>query len=390
MKELILLKSGEIVLKGRNRGAFENLLIRNAKQALRDVGKFKLYKAQSAIYAEPLEGCDLDLAVERLSKVFGFSALSRARIVEKDFPAIQAAAVEYLADDLAGVRTFKVAAKRSDKTFPMTSPDICRELGATLLKAFPHLLVDVHQPAYTVTVEVRDYAAYIRGEQLPGAGGMPVGSGGQAALLLSGGIDSPVAGYMMAKRGLRLIGVHFASPPYTSQRAQHKVETLCRKLAVWAGPIALYTVPFTALQERIYERCPDALLTVLMRRAMMQAAEIIALQQDCGGLITGESVGQVASQTLHALACTDAATQLPVLRPLIGMDKKEIVALSRKIDTYETSILPYDDCCTVFTPRYPKTNPRMKDILPAEEKLDSAAMIAEMAANATCTYIGSG
>lgn len=388
MNELILLKSGEIALKGLNRGSFEDTLIRNAKRALKKTGEFKFYKAQSTLYAEPrAEDCDLDAAVERLAKVFGISALTRARIVEKDFEAIKAAAVEYLAEALDDAQTFKVAAKRSDKKFPMASPEICRELGSHLLERFPHLRVDVHNPEVTVTVEIRDFAAYVHRDQIPGAGGIPVGSGGNAALLLSGGIDSPVAGYMMAKRGLKLMAVHFAAPPYTSERAQKKVELLCEKIAPWCGRMRLYTVPFTKLQERIKERCPEDLFTLIMRRYMMIIGSKLAKQNDCGALITGESVGQVASQTLGAIACTDAATELPVLRPVIGMDKEEIIAVARKIDTFETSIQPYDDCCTVFTPRHPKTKPRLAEILAAEAEMDADELVEEITAATTFQLI---
>lgn len=388
MNELILLKSGEIALKGLNRSRFEDRLIRNAKHALGDMGKFKFYKAQSTLYAEPTEDCDLDEAVERLSKVFGIAALTRARIVEKDYDAIRVAAISYLKEPLADVRTFKVNAKRSDKTFPMASPEICRELGGALLDAYPHLKVDVHEPQMTITVEIRDFAAYIHADQIPGAGGIPVGSSGGAMLLLSGGIDSPVAGYMMAKRGLKVSAVHFASPPYTSERAQLKVETLCTKIAPWLGRTRLYIVPFTAIQERMRERCPEDLFTVVMRRYMMRIAERIAKKNDCGALVTGESVGQVASQTLGALACTDVASLLPVLRPVIGMDKEEIIAIARKIDTFETSIQPYDDCCTVFTPRHPKTNPRLADVEAAERQVDADALIDEAVEAAEWKLIG--
>lgn len=387
MNELILLKSGEIALKGLNRSTFEDILIRNAKNALHGVGKFKFYKAQSTIYAEPLEECDLDDAVERLARVFGFSALCRARIVEKDFERIQSAAVEYLREPLEEAETFKVTAKRSDKKFPLASPEICRELGSLLQRSYPHLRVDVHNPQLTVTVEIRDFAAYIHRAQRPGAGGIPVGSGGNALLLLSGGIDSPVAGYMMAKRGLRVGGIHFVSPPYTSERAQLKVETLCKKLAPWLGSVRLYIAPFTKLQERIKECCPEDLFTIIMRRQMMMIAQEIATRDEYGAIITGESVGQVASQTLGALACTDAASELPVLRPVIGMDKEEIIAIARRIDTFETSILPYDDCCTVFTPKHPKTKPRLSEVLTAEEKLDADGLRATVVQNTEAKLI---
>ena len=376
MNELILLKSGEIALKGQNRSSFEDMLLRNAKRRLEPLGRFKFYKAQSTMYAEPLdEDVDLDEAVSRLSRVFGFAALSRALIVPKDFAAIRAAAVDYLRDELLAVKTFKVSAKRSDKTFPVASPEICAELGGDLLEAFPHLSVDVHNPDLNVVVEVRDFAAYIHREQIPGAGGLPVGTAGRAALLLSGGIDSPVAGYMMAKRGLEIQAVHFAAPPYTSERALLKVKELCRKLVPWCGRIVLHVVPFTEIQEQIKKNCPEDYFTLIMRRCMMSIAAGIASQNDCGALITGESLAQVASQTLLALACTDDASPLPVLRPVIGMDKEEIIAISRRIDTFDTSILPYDDCCTVFTPRHPRTRPKLADVVAAEQPLDTQNLI---------------
>lgn len=381
MKEIVLLKSGEIALKGLNRSKFEDRLIRNAKYALEGVGKFVFSKAQSALFAEPQEDCDMDEAVRRLSMVFGFSALARACVVDKDMDAIQTAAVDYLHDALSAARSFKVTSKRADKSFPLNSPQICTELGAYLLDKYPHLHVDVHNPDVTVAVEVRDFGAYIHENQKPGAGGIPVGSGGSAMLLLSGGIDSPVAGYMMAKRGLDVRCVHFASPPYTSERSQHKVELLCKKLAPWCGRIKLHTVPFTKLQEAIKEHCPHDLNTLITRRFMMKIADELAAQNGCGALITGESVGQVASQTLAAIAVTDQASSLPVLRPVIGQDKDEIVITARKIDTFETSILPYDDCCTVFTPKHPKTNPKLAEVLAAEATFDFAPLVEQAVAD---------
>ncbi|MFV0399608.1 MAG: tRNA uracil 4-sulfurtransferase ThiI, partial [Oscillospiraceae bacterium] len=274
-------------------------------------------------------------------------------------------------------------------SFPMTSPEICRELGHDLSEQFPHLRVDVNTPDVNVVVEVRDFAAYVHTQQQPGAGGIPVGSGGRAALLLSGGIDSPVAGWMMAKRGLELIGIHFESPPYTSARALLKVETLCEKMAVWTGRIPLFVVPFTKIQEIIKENCPEALFTLVMRRFMMRVAEELALAQNCGALITGESVGQVASQTMGALACTNAAVKtIPVFRPVIGMDKEEIITISRKIDTFETSILPYEDCCTVFTPKHPKTNPKLDDLLHAEAELPVEELIQKAVDETTWKLFG--
>lgn len=377
MKEIILLKCGELVLKGQNRNSFEDAMIKNTRRRLEPLGKFHIWKSQSTVYVEPLtEGISMEEAVARLQTVFGIAALCPALVVPKNWAAICAAAPDYLAEDLAGAKTFKVNAKRSDKAFPMKSPEICRELGGLLLSRFPHLKVDVEDPDVLVTVEVREKDAYVHKRQLPGAGGIPVGTGGKAALLLSGGIDSPVAGYMMAKRGLELIAVHFASPPYTSERARQKVISLGEKLLPYTGRIKLFIVPFTQLQEQLRDRCPEEYFTLLMRRAMMRIAETIALREGCQGLITGESVGQVASQTIQALGVTDCVTTLPVLRPAIGMDKSEIVAIARRIDTFETSILPYEDCCTVFTPRHPRTRPKPEETakIEAEANLDPALL----------------
>ncbi len=293
MKEIILLKNGEIALKGLNRSTFEDKLISNARRRLEPLGKFGFRKAQSTIFVEPKdEDIDLDEAVDILQKVYGIIALTRAAVVDKDFEAIKTAAVSYLKDELMEAKTFKVDAKRSDKSFPLKSPQICAELGGFILENFPHLKVDVHNPDVNVVVEVRDYAAYVHGKQLPGAGGIPVGSGGRALLLLSGGIDSPVAGAMMAKRGLEVYGLHFASPPYTSERAKQKVITLAEKMTAYCGRMNLFIVPFTEIQEHIKDDCPEELFTVIMRRYMMRIACRIARQQDCDALVTGESVGQ--------------------------------------------------------------------------------------------------
>ena len=382
MKEIILIKNGELALKGLNRRTFEDILIKNMRHRLSDIGKFKFTPAQSTITVEPEDdNTDLDEAVKRLLKVFGIAALSRAAAVEKDFDIILANAGKYLEQELLSAHTFKVEAKRSDKNFPLKSPEICREVGGKILSQFPHLRVDVHNPDVIVNIEIRDSYAFIHGNQLKGAGGMPVGSSGRAALLVSGGIDSPVAGWMMAKRGLNLVGIHFASPPYTSQRAEMKVHTLCRKVSQYCGRIPLFVVPFTKIQEEIKTNCPEDLFTLIMRRLMMRCAEIIALREDCGALITGESVGQVASQTMQAIACTDAVPNLPVFRPLIGMDKDEVVAISRKIDTFETSILPFEDCCTVFTPKHPKTKPKLSQLEEAEKLLDVDSLVKEAVEN---------
>lgn len=372
MKEIILVKNGELVLKGLNRCSFEDVLIKNMKRHLAPLGDFKFTKSQSTIMVEPEDAdTDLDDAAECLKKVFGIAALSRAAVCEKDMNCIIKTALAYLEDELSGAKTFKVEAKRSDKKFPLKSPEICRETGGAILKKFNHLKVDVHNPEITVTVEIRDNYAFVRGNNIKGAGGMPTGTSGRAAVLISGGIDSPVAAYMMAKRGIELISVHFASPPYTSELAEMKVLDLLKKVSAYCGTITTYIVPFTEIQEAIRDYCPEEYFTLVMRRIMMKISDRIARQQNCLALITGESVGQVASQTIYALGCTDCASTLPVFRPCIGMDKDEIVRISRKIDTFETSIQPYEDCCTVFTPKHPRTKPKLEDVLEAEGKIEN-------------------
>lgn len=358
MKEIILLKDGELALKGLNRSTFEDMLIKNIKERISSLGDFSYRKAQSTIVVTPEgEDIDLDEAVSRIGKVFGTVGIARAAVCEKDIEVIRSTAYEYLKDELMFAKTFKVTAKRADKNFPYKSPEICDEVGGFLLSKIRGLKVDVHNPEVTVAVEVRDNGVYIHGRQLPGAGGMPTGTAGRACILISGGIDSPVAAYMMAKRGVRLTAVHFASPPYTSELAEMKVHELLGKVSMYSGRINLFTVPFTKLQEAIRDYCPEEMFTVTMRRVMMKLASRIAEWQGADALITGESLGQVASQTIHALKCTDECAALPVFRPCIGMDKNEIVVISRKIDTFDISIRPYEDCCTVFTPRHPRTRP---------------------------------
>lgn len=368
MKEIILLKDGELALKGLNRRTFEDILIKNIRQRLRhSVGEFKFIRSQSTTVIEPAdENVDFEKAVDIIRHVFGVVGISRAAQCEKDIEVIKQTAYEYLSDELTFARTFKVEAKRSDKKFPYNSPQICNEVGGFLLSKFHHLKVDVRNPDVKVTVEIRDRHAFIHGNQLKGAGGMPTGTGGNACVLISGGIDSPVAAWMMAKRGLKLTAVHFASPPYTSQRAEMKVHELLKKVAKYSGRIDLYTVRFTDLQERIRDNAPEDMFTITMRRMMMKIASAIAEKNDCNALITGESVGQVASQTMWALRCTDDAAELPVFRPCIGMDKNEIIEISRKIDTFDISIEPYEDCCTVFTPKHPKTKPTVEMAREAE------------------------
>lgn len=388
MKEIILIKNGELALKGLNRRTFEDMLVKNMRRRLDSAGKFNFTIAQSTIVAEPADdGADLDEAVERLEKVFGIAAFSRAAAVEKDMETILRSAEEYLAPQLLSVRSFKVEAKRSDKKFPLNSPEICRETGGYLLRKFPHLVVDVHNPDMVVTVEVRDSHAYIHGKQIKGAGGMPTGSAGRAALLISGGIDSPVAGYMMAKRGLELIAIHFASPPYTSERAEQKVHSLLKQVSKYSGRITLFVVPFTEIQELIKDNCPEDIFTVIMRRMMMRVSQIIAAKEHAGALITGESVGQVASQTMPAIACTDNVCEMPVFRPLIGMDKDEVVAISRKIETFDISILPYEDCCTVFTPKHPKTRPTVEYVEECEKALEVDRLVKEAVENTRFLFI---
>ena len=376
MKKVILIKNGELVLKGLNRSTFEDMLVKNLKRRLSPLGEFTFIKSQSTIIAEPLdENVDFDEAVERVGRVFGIVGFSVAGVSEKDIGKIKEDTLEMLADELRQAKTFKVNAKRSDKKFALTSPEICREVGGYLLSKIPSLKVDVHNPDIIVTVEVRDKNVFIHGNQLKGAGGMPVGSSGRAALLISGGIDSPVAGYMMAKRGLTLDAIHFAAEPYTSKRAEMKVRQLASIVARYSGRINFMVVPFTEIQEAIKDNCPEELFTIIMRRMMMRIALRLAEKDNCKALITGESLGQVASQTIGALACTDAVCTMPVFRPLIGMDKEEIVTIARKIDTFETSLLPFEDCCTVFTPKHPRTRPELEYIEKAEAAFDFAPLI---------------
>ena len=376
--EIFLLKMGEMVLKGLNRRTFEERLMGNARRRLQKYGKFRIYSRQSITYVEPKEaGCDMDGAFATLSRLFGVVGLSRAKACEKTPEAILETAKTYLHDDLMAARTFKVESKRSDKTFPLTSIQLSQYVGGELNEAFPHIQADMHHPELTVHVEVRDFAAYVHGAPAPGAGGLPVGVGGKAVSLLSGGIDSPVASWMMAKRGVALEMVHFFSYPYTSPEAKDKVLTLAQLLTPWCGRLTVHVVPFTKIQEQLRLHCPEALFTLLMRRFMMRISERVAQRVGAHGLITGESLGQVASQTMEALYCTDNSPDLVVLRPLIGMDKTEIIRIAYQIDTYETSILPYEDCCTVFTPRHPKTHPKLEEITEAEAALDIEALVEE-------------
>ena len=376
MKEIILVKYGEMALKGLNKRTFEDVLVKNIKRRLKDLGKTNITRAQSTIFIDPYEEkYDTDEAVDRLKKVFGIAALCRAAVCEKQFDDIKRVSLEYLEEALSYASTFKVTAKRADKSFPMKSPEICRELGGALLSRFDNLKVDVNNPEVTVTVEIRDSKAYVHGENIKGAGGLPVGTSGHAMLLLSGGIDSPVAGYMLAKRGVHISAVHYVSPPYTSERARLKVEQLCERLTDYCGSIAFFCVPFTEIQEAIKNHCPEEFFTIIMRRLTMEIAQRISEREKCLALITGESVGQVASQTMNAIACTDAVCRIPVFRPLIGMDKTEIVETARKIDTFDISIQPYEDCCTVFTPRHPKVRPLLSDVENAQNGFDFSELV---------------
>ena len=376
MKEIILIKNGELALKGQNRRGFEETLMKNIRRRLRSLGEVDIHAAQSTVYVLPkTEDFDMKEAVNRVGKIFGIAAFTPSAVAQKDMEKIKQTAALYLEKELSGASTFKVEAKRADKTFPFKSPEIAREVGGFLLSRFHNLKVDVHNPDITVTVEIREKGAYIHGNQIKGAGGMPVGTGGRAAILISGGIDSPVAAWTMAKRGIELVGVHFASPPYTGPRAEQKVRDLLTVVSGYSGRIPLFIVPFTEIQLEIGEKCPEELFTVIMRRFMMRIAQVIAQKEECKALITGESVGQVASQTMDALFCTDKVCEMPVFRPLIGSDKDEIVTVSRKIGAFETSILPFEDCCTVFTPKHPRTKPKLEFVEKAEEALDIPGLV---------------
>ena len=378
MKEIFLLKLGEIVLKGANKRQFESRLRQNVRRRMKKHGNFDVYIMQSTVYVEPMdENCDVDGAWEACRSIFGVVSLCRCRPCEKSLDAIFNAIEEYLGDDLDCARSFKVESKRSDKAFPLTSIAISQEIGGRLAEAHPSVEVDVHHPEYTVYVEVRDLAAYVHGPAEPGAGGLPTGVGGRAMCLLSGGIDSPVAAYMMAKRGMEIECVHFFSYPYTSQLAKDKVLELARLVTKYSGRMTVNVVSFTQIQEAIRDNCPEEFFTLIMRRFMMEISQRIAKNDGCGALITGENLGQVASQTMEAMTVTGAVVDIPIFMPLVGMDKEEIVTIARKIGTLETSILPYEDCCTVFTPKHPKTKPTLGQVLYAEKNLDREALIGQ-------------
>ena len=376
MKEIFLLKLGEVVLKGANKRQFEGRLRQNIRRRMKPYGNFDVYLMQSTVYVEPLdEEADVEGAWEACHAIFGLVSLCRCRPCEKNVDAIFAAIENYLGEDLDCAKSFKVESKRSDKRFPMTSIQLSQYVGGELDDLYPNLKVDVHHPELTVHLEVRENAAYVHADPEPGAGGLPVGVNGRAVSLLSGGIDSPVASWMMAKRGLALEMVHFFSYPYTSEEAKQKVLDLAGLLTPWCGRLVVHVVPFTAIQEELRRKCPEELFTVLMRRFMMRIAEQVAGRTGAGAIVTGECLGQVASQTMEAMRCTGAVCSLPILRPVVGMDKEEIVQIARKIGTFETSILPYEDCCTVFTPKHPRLRPVLGELEHAEAALDIDAMV---------------
>lgn len=386
LQQLILVKYGEIILKGLNRPIFEEALIKNMKAALPESFKGKIHSAQATIYVEPDDPEMIDETINRLTKVFGITSITRAFVLPKDIEAMKKGAAEALAPVLTGIRRFKAEAKRADKKFPLTSPQIAKEVGGYLHDCFPNLIVDVVNPDEVVMIEVREQNAYVYCGRVKGAGGMPLGSNSKATLLLSGGIDSPVAGYMTAKRGVKLNAVHFFSYPYTGERARDKVLTLAKILADYNPRFNVHIVPFTEAQLAIKKNCPEEQLTIIMRRLMMRMAERVARQTGSKALVTGESIGQVASQTVEALAVTDAVAGMPVFRPVIGMDKEEIVTIARRIGTFETSILPYEDCCTIFTPKHPNTKPKLDKIIASEQNLDIEKLV-EDAVNGVETVI---
>ena len=389
MNDILLLKPGELVLKGQNRHFFEDRLRSNVARRLKSLGRFQITSVQSTVYVEPLEeGLDLDEAFRRCSQVFGIISLCRAAACEKDKDAILNTALRYLEPELRKAKSFKVESKRSDKRFPMTSIQLSQYVGAGIGEAFPELPADMHEPDLVVHVEVRETAAYVHAGGVPGAGGLPVGTCGRAVSLLSGGIDSPVSTYMIARRGVQIIPVHFFSFPYTSELAKDKVLKLAKKLLPWCGRLTLEVIPFTHIQEEIRDKCPEEFFTLIMRRFMMRLAQSVAMANGCGALVTGENLGQVASQTMEALRCTEAPLDLPVLRPLIGFDKEQIIGVARQLDTFETSILPYEDCCTVFTPRHPRTKPKPEEVEEAEAALDVEALCREALENTERIPIG--
>jgi thiamine biosynthesis protein ThiI len=375
MNELLIVKYGEVMLKGNNRPFFVNALIRHIQRTIGDTGQYRIKKGQSLLYIQPEGTADLSTASERLRKVFGVVVYHRALKVEKDLEAIKHHITGYFREVLHDSRSFKIEARRSDKTFPHRSLEMNNQLGQLVVDTFPHLKVDVHHPGVTLYVDVRKEGVYLYRDKDRGPGGLPVGTGGRATVLLSGGIDSPLAAYLIARRGVEMNAVHFHSYPYTGERSKKKVIRLARQLASYTGRFRLYVFPFTRIQEAIADHCPKEQTTVIMRRMMMRSAGKVALKSRTQALVTGESIGQVASQTMESLTVTNAAVDLPVFRPLIGMDKEEIVDLTRKIGTYNISIEPYDDCCTLFVPRHPQTKPRLDKIKESESHVDFDALL---------------
>ena len=389
-QEIFLLKLGEVVLKGQNRQSFEDKLLANVRRRVKNCGSFQCSLRQSTIYVEPQgEDCDMEAAWDACRQVFGIAAVARAVPCEKTVDAIVEAARTYLADAFAVAKSFKVESKRADKMFPMNSIQLSQAVGGDLAELFPHVAVDVHTPDLTVFVEIREKYAYVHTPSVPGAGGLPIGMGGRAVSLLSGGIDSPVSSWMMARRGVELEMVHFVSPPYTSQQAQDKVLELARLLTAYCGHMLVHIIPFTEIQEEIRRKCPEEYFTLIMRRFMMRISQAVAKKAGAQALVTGESLGQVASQTMMPLGVTEDVTSLPVLRPLIGMDKVEIIRMSREIGVFDTSILPYEDCCTVFTPRHPATRPRLEDVRQAEAALDVESLVQKALADETWVRVKS-
>ncbi len=382
--EMLLLKLGEVVLKGLNRRSFEDKLVNNVRRRLKSCGSYHVYVRQSTIYVEPQkDDCDIDAAYASCRQVFGVAAIARAVPCEKTVEAIVETARVYLAPAFAAARSFKVESKRADKTYHLNSIQISQAVGGELAELFPAVAVDLHKPDLTVFVEIREKFAYVHAPSVPGAGGLPIGMGGHAVSLLSGGLDSPVSSWMIARRGVELEMVHFVSPPYTSQMAQDKVLELARLLTAYCGRMIVHIIPFTEIQEEIRKNCPEEYFTLIMRRFMMRISEAVAKKAGAKALVTGESLGQVASQTMAALAVTEDVTTMPILRPLIGMDKVEIIRIARDIGTFETSILPYEDCCTVFTPRHPATRPEIEAVRAAESVLDVDALVERALAGET-------
>ena len=387
-KETLLLKLGEVVLKGLNRRTFEDRLLATVSRRMRRYGNFQTYLRQSTVYVEPLnDECDMDAAFDAAQKIFGIARVARAIPCEREPDAITRAAAAYLRDEFAKARTFKVETKRADKQYPLNSIQVSQEVGGRLAETFPDVRAEMKNPDLTVYVEIREKAAYVHTPSVLGAGGLPVGTGGRALSLLSGGLDSPVASWMIARRGVELELIHFVSPPYTSPQAQEKVVQLAQILTASCGRMKLHIVPFTRIQEEIRRHCPEAYFTLIMRRFMMRLSELVAKQSGVTAIVTGESLGQVASQTMKALAVTESVVSSPVLRPLIGMDKVDIIHMSRKIGTYDTSILPYEDCCTVFTPRHPATRPTLEEVEAAEAALDVETLCAEAFAGVTWQWV---